>query len=247
MDQWRDEAVILSLKPHGENGAIISALTASHGRHNGYVYGGQSTKHRGNLQVGNVVSLEWSSRVSDALGHYQIHDVIQSVAPFMDDSLKLGAIMAASSLCDQALPEREGHAGLYHGFVALLNMMDAPEWGAVYVMWEISLLRELGFALDLNRCVAGGDPLRLEYVSPKSGGAVSTEMAGPYKDKLLPLPAFLKPERGNADPEEIYKGLKMTGHFFEHWVFAQHTRGIPDERLRFEDRFARYVEKTKEI
>lgn len=247
MQQWRDKGIILSARPHGESGAVISLLTEEHGRHNGYVRGGQSSRQRAMLQPGTLVAAEWASRVEDGLGNFTLEPENQIATTLMDDPLKLGALMAACSLCDAALPEREGHPGLYHGFLALINMMDHEAWGAAYVMWELALLRELGFAVDLTRCAAGGDPAHLTWVSPKSGRAVSEEKAGPWKDKLLPLPEFLKPIRGNADPEEILKGLNLTGYFLEYWVFAQHRSGIPADRLRFGERFARYVEKIQGI
>ena len=103
-------------------------------------------------------------------------------------------------------------------------------WGAPYVKWEISLLRELGFSLDLTRCAGGGSAQELGYISPKSGCAVSYRAGEPYKDKLLPLPAFLKPNGGPTDETEIEKGLTMTGVFLEKWAFAQHTKGVPNNR-----------------
>lgn len=243
MDQWRDNGIVLAARAHGESGAVVSVLTENHGRHNGYVRGGQSTRQRGALQPGTLVDAVWSSRVADGLGAFTLESERQVASHFMDDPLRLGALAAACALCDAALPEREGHAGLYHGFIALLDMMDGEAWGAAYVMWEIALLRELGFAVDLTRCAAGGDAADLAWVSPKSGCAVSEGAAGPWKEKLLPLPAFLQPRRGDAGPDEVLKGIQMTGYFLEHWVFAHNSRGIPDDRLRFGERFARYVEK----
>lgn len=246
MEQWRDRGIILAARPHGEAGAVVSLLTAEHGRHNGYVRGGQSSRQRSILQAGTMVSADWSTRVSEGLGAFTLEPERQVAADLMDDPLKLGALLAACALCDAALPEREGHPGLYHGFVALLSLMaEADTWGAAYVMWELALLRELGFAVDLTRCAAGGDPATLAWVSPKSGCAVSADKAGPWQDKLLPLPAFLKPERGVADAAEILKGLQLTGYFLEHWVFAQHREGIPADRLRFGERFARFVGKIQ--
>jgi hypothetical protein len=114
-------------------------------------------------------------------------------------------------------------------------------WAAAYVMWELALLREMGYGIELTKCAGGGDPETLEWVSPKSGHAVSRAAGAPYKEKLLPLPAFLKPEKGEASDEEILKGLRLTGYFLEHRAFAHHSRGVPEERLRFEERFAKYI------
>ncbi|MCB1555860.1 MAG: DNA repair protein RecO C-terminal domain-containing protein, partial [Alphaproteobacteria bacterium] len=157
-------------------------------------------------------------------------------------------------LCDAALPEREGPPGLFHGLTALFEALESEYWGAVYVMWEIALLRELGFALVLDRCAAGGDPATLAYVSPKTGRAVSEAAGVIYKDRLLALPAFLKPVfsppvsacagdvppasgGGRGGAEDVLKGLKLTGYFLEHWVFVQASNGVPAARRQFQERF----------
>lgn len=241
MEQWRDQGFVLAVRPHGEGGAVVSILTEQHGRHAGYVHGAQSSKKRGMLEPGILVSIEWRSRVADQLGTITMDQERGLPHGILEDPLRLSALLSAAALCDAALPEREGHEGLFHGFKTLIEMMDQDIWGAAYVFWEISLLKELGFGLDLTKCAGGGDPKTLAYVSPKSGRAVSYAAGEIYKEKLLELPSFLKPNGGPLDAEEISKGIKMTGHFMEHWVFAHHTKGVPDPRLRFGARYAKYV------
>ncbi len=248
MEQWQDQGIVLSARPHGESGAVVSLLTVGHGRHAGYVRGAHSSKMRGVLEPGNLVGVRWSARIEGNLGTYTLEQDRNLASGLMDDPLKLGALLAACSLCDAALPEREGHEGLFHGLLALLTALQADDdiWGAAYVMWEIALLRELGFGLNLKRCAGGGDVRTLAYVSPKSGHAVSAAAGEPYKDKLLALPAFLQPDTGSANDEEVCKGLEMTGYFLEHWVFNHHNRGVPEDRLRFQDRFARRCQKASD-
>lgn len=236
MEQWRDQGFVLAVRGHGDAGAVVSLLTEHHGRHAGYLHGAQSTKKRAMIEPGSRVSIEWKSRISDNLGTVTLEQEAGLPHGVLDDPLKLSALLSACALCDSALPEREGHTGLYHGFKTLIEMMDGEVWGAAYVYWEIALLKELGFGLDLTRCAGGGDAKTLAYVSPKSGCAVSYAAGEPYKDKLLMLPSFLKPNGGPLDAEEIQKGLQMTGYFLEHWVFAHHTKGVPEARLRFEER-----------
>ncbi len=236
MEQWRDQGFVLAVRGHGDAGAVVSLLTEHHGRHAGYLHGAQSSKIRAMIEPGSRVSIEWKSRISDNLGTVTLEQEAGLPHGVLDDPLKLSALLSACALCDSALPEREGHTGLYHGFKTLIEMMDGEVWGAAYVYWEIALLKELGFGLDLTRCAGGGDAKTLAYVSPKSGCAVSYAAGEPYKDKLLTLPSFLKPNGGPLDAEEIQKGLQMTGHFLEHWVFAHHTKGVPEARLRFEER-----------
>lgn len=236
MERWEDQGIVLSVRGHGENGAIVSLLTEHNGRHAGYVRGAKSSKMRGTIEPGNLVDAHWNARVSDSLGSYDL-EAVKSYGPlYMGDALKLAALQSACALCDVALPEREGHAGLFHGLIALLDNLDQEIWAAAYVVWEIAFLRELGFSLDFSKCAGGGETQRLAYISPKTGRAVSYEAGEPYKDKLLELPSFLKPNGGPVDDEDIVLGLKMTGYFLEHWAFTHHTKGVPEARLRLFER-----------
>lgn len=242
MEQWTDTAIVLGARPHGENGAVVSVLTQERGRHAGYVYGARTSRLRGVLEPGGRVTVHWRARVADQLGAFDPEPEHGAHAALTFDPLRLSALLSACALCDAALPEREGHPGLFAGLEALIDALPGPHWGASYVYWEIALLRELGFGLDLARCAGGGDPATLEWVSPKSGRAVSAAAGAPYRDRLLPLPAFLKPGGGSDDPAEVLKGLDMTARFLEHWAFAQHTRSMPAPRLRFHAQFARSME-----
>jgi DNA repair protein RecO (recombination protein O) len=241
MEQWQDQGIVLAVRPHGEGGAILTLLTEMHGKHAGYVHGAKTSKMRGILEPGNIVSVNWSARVVDNLGVYKVEQVSQSSALLMNEPIKLSALLSLCGLCERALPEREVCEGLFYGFKALIEALDSELWGVSYIMWEIAFLKELGFGLDFSKCVAGGDSEKLLYMSPKSGRAVSEEKGELYKDKLLGLPDFLKPNGSNTNDIEIYKGILLTGYFLENWVFAHHSKGVPEERLRFASRFAKYV------
>lgn len=245
MERWQDQAIILSVRPHGESGAIVTVLTEEHGRCAGYMRGASSTKNRGTLEQGNIVDANWQARNSDSLGTFSLEPARCTAARIMHDPLKLAALQSACGLCDQALPEKEGHAGVYKGFLVLLDILESDVWAAGYVMWEIALLRELGFSLDLSKCAGGGDDNTLAYVSPKTGRAVSYAAGEPYKDKLLPLPGFLKANGGPDDAQDIITGLQMTRFFFEHWVFTHHSRGLPEGKIRLDLRFAEHFAKTE--
>ena len=244
MEQWQDKAIILAVRPHGESGAIVSLLTSTNGRQAGYVRGAFSTKNRGTLEIGNIVDANWRARTSDSLGSLSLELERSTAARIMRDALKLSALQSACALCDQAVPEKEGHGNLYDGMMALLDILEGEIWTAGYIVWEIALLRELGFSLDLSRCAGGGDDNTLAYVSPKTGRAVSYQAGEPYKDKLLPLPSFLKPNGGSTETDDIQTGLQLTQFFLEHWVFAHHSRGLPEARSRLGLRFAEVFAKT---
>jgi len=241
MEIWQDQGIILAVRPHGESGAVVSILSEVHGRCAGYVRGAKSSKMRGTLEQGNVVDVRWQARDEESLGSFTFELVENFTARFLDEALKLSALQAACSLCDQGIAEKEGHAGLFHGLRALFDSMEGEIWAAAYVLWEIALLKELGFSLNLSECAGGGSVEDLMYVSPKTGCAVSAGKGEPYKDRLLMLPAFLKPGGGAMEGADILDGLKMTGYFLEHWVFNHHSRGVPQARLLFEERFAKTV------
>jgi DNA repair protein RecO (recombination protein O) len=238
MVEWDDSGIILSLRPHGETGAIATLLTAEHGRAPGYVYGAVSGRVRGILETGNVVSAHWQAKTPGQLGTYTLELEKSFAADVMSDPLRLTALQSAAALADKTLPEGEPYPGVFEGMKALLGSFRGDMWPAAYILWEIGLLRELGFGLDLSKCASTGDADDLIYVSPKSGRAVSRAAGEIYKEKLLPLPPFLRgtPRMETAD---IVDGLKLTGHFLLHRVFGAAHANLPDARLRLEEKFVK--------
>lgn len=235
--RWEDEAIVLSARPHGETAAIVQLLTAGHGRHAGLVRAGQSARQRGIYQPGNRVAAHWSGRLAEHLGTFECELVASYAARLLDDSDRLAALTAATSVCEGALPEREPHPACYEGLLALLEALEGEHWAEVYVRWELALLAELGFGLDLTACAAGGDNDQLAYVSPRSGRAVSLSAGEPYREKLIPLPGFLV-GRGEGGPKAVAEGLALTGFFLERHLFHPHDKQLPAARRRLEQRFA---------
>jgi DNA repair protein RecO (recombination protein O) len=229
--EWSDEGIVLSVRGHGEAAAIVSLLTLAHGRHAGLVRGGASRRMRGFLQVGNAVSANWRARLEEHLGSYTVEPLISRAALY-DRPGPLGAMTAATALVEAALPERAPHPELYHLLNDLLDALDRPGWAEAYIRWELRLLSDLGFGLDLGTCAATGSNDGLAYVSPKSGRAVSLSAGEPWRDKLLTLPRFLSPEGGKADIEQLNAGLKLTGWFLQRHVFAHLDAHTPDARER---------------
>jgi DNA repair protein RecO (recombination protein O) len=238
MIEWQDTGIVLSVRPHGENGGIVSLLTAAHGRTAGYVYGATSTKSRGVLEIGNVVSARWQARAHDRLGTYTLELEKSYAADVITESTRLTALQSACALADKTLPEHEVHPAVFNGTMALLDSFQGDLWGVSYIFWEIGLLKELGFGLDLTRCVATGAVDNLIYVSPKSGCAVSGAAGEIYKEKLLQLPPFLRGE-ARFDEEDILSGLKLTGHFLLNRVFSLANANLPEPRLRLEEKYVK--------
>ena len=237
MPDWQAEAIILSVRPHGEGSAVLSVLTADHGRHAGLVRGGNSSKMRGIIQPGNLVRVIWRARLSDHLGQMQIELIKSIPALLLDSPLRLAGVASMCALLQGTLPEREVQQSLYEGSLALLDLIimddESAGWLEGYVRWELGLLAAAGYRLDLARCVASGKTADLAYVSPKSGGAVATSEAGIFANRLLILPKFLGGVL--SAKHDWIAGLKLTGHFLSKRVFAAHNLDLPTQRNRLAD------------
>jgi len=232
--QWRDEGILLWVRRHGETAAIIETLTLEHGRHSGLVHGGATKSHSAVLQPGAQVSLEWSARLAEHLGVFKVDLIRTRAGVLLTDRDKLAALNVISALLVQFLPDREPNTELYHQTLELMDVLasDKPDWPADYALWEVSLLRALGFGLDFRRCAATGISDDLVYVSPRSGRAVCRQAGGPYADKMLPLPDFLQ-GRGTPAIADVREALRMTGYFFQHWVCpAFEVKDVPASRIR---------------
>lgn len=237
---WRDDGIVLSLRKHGETSVIVHLLTREHGRHAGLVRGGNSKKLRGILEPGNEVNAMWRARLEEHLGSYSVEMLEGHSARVLSDPIRLAAMSSACALVDLCLPEREPHPALYGSLRALLTVLPGEGWPAAYVAWELSLLAELGFGLDLSVCAATGTTDDLIYVSPKSGRAVSADAGQAYSDKLLPLPSFLTGE-GTTDDHSLVDGLRLTGYFLDRHMLTPHGKLLPDSRERLIERWRRTV------
>ena len=239
---WRDEGVVLAVRRHGESAAIVSVLTREHGRYVGLVRAGFSRRSRATYQQGNVLDLTWRARLAEQLGALSGELKADLAARLMVDPGRLAGLGAACSLLETALPERDPHPHLYEALGALLaQLCDDPDWPEGYVRFEVALLAEIGFGLDLSRCAVTGSTTDLIYVSPRSGRAVSREGAGVYADRLLPLPPFLL-KRAPADAAQIAAGLRLTGTFLRRHLFDASDRPLPEARDRLLARLARATE-----
>ncbi len=233
---WTDDGIILSARKHGETSVIATVLTQSHGRHLGLVRGGAGKRLSGILQPGNRVRATWKARLAEHLGTFTLEMTEAFAAKVLADPLRLAGLSAACATAEGALPEREPHQPVFDGLLVLLNSLDDGDWPSAYVKWELGLLGELGFALDLSQCAATGGNDQLAYVSPKSGRAVSMAAAEPYKKSLLILPEFLLHPGAAGSAEEVSQGLTLTGFFLDRNVYQHTAKGLPAARQRLAER-----------
>ena len=235
------QAIICAVRPHGEHGAIVRALTPNDGIQAGYVRGGKSRALRPVLLAGNLVDAEYRARTADQLPHLTVELAI-SRGPLLSEPLPAAAIDWATALTAAALPEGQTYPRLYLALHGLLGAIDAAPaargWAAALARYELLLLSELGFGLDLSECAATGSALDLAFVSPRSGRAVSAAAGEEYRARLFALPAFLS-ESGPADWDDIYAGLRITGHFLARDLLIERQADVLAARDRLIDRLKR--------
>jgi DNA repair protein RecO (recombination protein O) len=233
--QWSDEGIIIGTRRHGETSVIIELMTPSRGRHLGLVRGGRSRRQQPILQPGNSVSATWRARLDEHLGTYTVEPLTQRAARLIESAAGLYGIQTLGELL-RLLPEREAHPQLYDGLATILDWFEKPlVAGALMARFELGLLDDLGFGLDLERCAATGTNDDLAFVSPKTGRAVSRSAGEPYGDKLIKLPRFLT-EPASAEPataEELAAAFRLTGYFLARHVFEPRGMEPPEARQRF--------------
>lgn len=228
------------MRRHGESSAIIDVFTEEHGRHTGVVRGGASRRMAPVLQPGAQLDVTWRARLEDHLGSYHAEPLRSRAAAALSGRLALAGLNAVTALLAFCLPEREPHPDLYVRSERLLDLLEHEDlWPLAYLQWELALLEEMGFGLDLSACAVTGRQAGLAYVSPKTGRAVSREGAGGWADRLLPLPPVMLGQ-GDAGDAEILQALRTTGYFLEaHLAPSLGSQPLPEARGRLADLLSR--------
>lgn len=247
---WADASVILSSRKYGESSAVVRVLAREHGVFAGVVRGANSKNNRGIIQSGNVVSANWQARLSQQLGSFRIELLEAHAAHIMQDAGKLAALTSACTITELALPERHPYPKIFSALHEFLHTLTASDnWQQDYIKFELALLAESGFGLDLSKCAATGGKDDLIYVSPKSGCAVCREAGLPYHERMLALPSFLVNGHGSwvmghgnltnnsglmthDRLKETLAGMQLTGYFLEHSLLAPHGKKLPAARVR---------------
>jgi DNA repair protein RecO (recombination protein O) len=233
--QWSEDGLVLGARRHGESSVILELMTRGRGRHLGLVHGGRSKRLQPVLQAGNSVHAVWRARLDEHLGTFALEGGEMRSARFIRSPVALYGVGAMAALL-RLVPERDPHPALYDTALILVDHLDDPQIAPVlFVRFELALLSELGFGLDLTRCAATGTKDDLAYVSPKSGRAVSARAGAPYENRLFRLPPFLRDAQIAADmlPADVQAGLELTAHFLRVHVFEPRGLPVPEERTRF--------------
>ena len=234
-------AIILSLRPHGEHGAVVRMMTPGHGLQAAYIRGARGRRLRPVLMAGNQVEASMSARTDSQLPQATV-ELLHSRGPMLAEPLPAAAIDWTVALTATVLPEGQPYPNLHAALDGLLAAIEAAPsasgWGTALVRYELLLLAELGFGLDLDQCAVTGDQQDLIAVSPRSGRAVSAAEAEPYLGKLLPLPRFVA-EGGAAGWSDIIDGLALTGHFLMRDLVTDRSIPVAEARHRLVDRLRR--------
>jgi DNA repair protein RecO (recombination protein O) len=232
---WTDDGIVLGAKKHGETSVILELFTREHGRHLGLVHGGRSRRLQPVLQAGNTVRAVWRARLDEHLGGFAVELTELRSARLIGSAPALYALGSMAALV-RLLPERDPHPDLFEAAGYLLDGLADPALApALAVRFELMMLRDLGFGLDLTACAATGATEDLAYVSPRSGRAVSRAAGEAYKDRLFGLPPFLREEDAGEAPgrEDLAAAFVLTGHFLNVHAFEPRGLALPEERARF--------------
>ncbi|SMF50087.1 DNA repair protein RecO [Neorhizobium sp. CSC1952] len=229
--QWQDEGIIIGVKRHGETSVIAELMTRERGRHLGLVRSGRSRAMQPVLQPGNRVEAVWRARLDEHLGEFRLEPVRLRAAKLMETATAVYGVQAMGALL-RLLPERDPHPHLFEALDIILDALDDPaDAGELFVRFELAVLNDLGFGLDLSECAATGLRENLVYVSPKTGRAVSREAGAPYADRMLALPSFLSEgAAGAADRENMAAAFRLTAFFLHRHVYE--PRGLTENAAR---------------
>lgn len=241
---WQDTGFFLSAKPYGEHAAIASVMTKHHGKRSGMIWNAKSKKMASILTEGNQLSIVWRARLHELLGTFKVELEKQRTEIVFSGPIALNALNSICTLLDSLLPQFDPHRKLYTETVRLLDRINSTQnWLIDYLEWEILLLKEIGFGLDLEKCAVTNSEKNLAYISPKSGCAVSKEGAGEWASKLFPLPQCMLSGKVK-EQEEILDGLQITGHFLKKG-FHPHSGlpKLPHSRLRLESSIRKQLSK----
>ncbi len=236
---WESPGILLMARPFGEADLIASAFTEAEGRHAGLVRHGQARRHAPLWQAGNLLHLRWTARLADNLGVYSAELAHPTASLAMPSAGALAVLNAALSVAEGALPERTPHPRAFAGLLRVIATLAEPARALTELVWfEIVLLSELGFGLDLTRCAVSGQTTDLAFVSPRSGRAVSAEAGAEWAARLLPLPGFLRGANAMPSEADLAAGLRLTGHFLARDAFGASHRPLPAARCALYERLA---------
>jgi len=237
--RWESNGLILNFSKYNEKSYILEIFTEEHGKHKGIIRGLHSKNKRSIIEPGNEVFATWSGRLETHLGNYNVEPIKLWSSHILQFKDKLSAISSICSLISLTMAERQPNPLIYFSSKKLIEIVASTrdDWVREYVFWEMQLLSEIGYGLDLERCAVTSKSSDLVYVSPSSGRAVTNEGAGDFRNKLFPLPKFMTDFKANYDNDDIYNALNLTEFFFKKRFFLPNNLNFPQSRNRLKELF----------
>ena len=238
--RWSSDGIVLNFSNYNEKSYILEIFTEEHGKHKGLIRGLHSKNNRSTIEPGNEVRATWSGRLETHLGNYTLEPIKAWSSLALSHKDKLSAISSICSLISLTMAENQPNIEIYNSCKSLIKQISNNEktWIKAYIFWEMSLLSEIGYGLDLSKCAVTSNPSNLSYISPASGRAVTDEGAGDYKNKLLPLPKFITGESINYTQSDIFNGLNLTEFFLKKRFFKPNNLNFPQCRNRLKQLFS---------
>jgi len=232
---WEDEAIILSYQDYSESSIILKVFTQNLGIRKGFIRGAKKKKQNYVFESGNILSVTYKARTEDMLGSFSAEMLKPCSAIYLSDPLKFSGIISILNLIEYCLLENEVESELYNYSKKLINkIMSSDNWLSDYVLWEVFLLKKIGFGLELSKCALTNQTRNLCYISPKSGCAVSDKVSEKWKSRLFILPKFLISEN-KATLQDIKNGFKITTFFLKKFSISI-NKILPFTRDDFIDR-----------
>ena len=225
--QWKDEGFLLSKNKYGENSVIIEVFTLNHGKCSGIVYGGTSRKIKNYLQLGNKIHVNLKTKSDTKLGYFKI-EIIEAISPFFfDDKKKLNCIFSSLNLLKILLPELLSYNSIYVLFSNFLNELKFNnQWIVHYIYWEMNLLKEIGFDMNLK------SNLLSDIQTEKNMIIVNID------NEKINIPTFMAEKKiENIDTKSIFIALKFIGKFLEKKILIPNKINYPTSRRNLENCF----------
>ena len=238
--RWESEGIVLGFSLHNEKSYILEVLTKEHGRHKGLIRGIHSKNLRSIIEPGNEVKVLWSGRLETHLGNFTIEPIKAWSSLMLSQKYKLTALSSLCSLVSLTMAEKQPNDLIYYNSKEMIKKISSDDdWIKDYINWELELLSEIGYGIDLSKCAVTSKRDELVYVSPTSGRAVTLEGAGSYKDRLIKLPKFIVSKDAECDSNDIVDGLELTEYFFRKRFFEPNNLNFPQSRNRLKEIFSK--------
>jgi DNA repair protein RecO (recombination protein O) len=224
---WEDEGFLLSKIKFRENANIINVFTNERGKVSGIVYGGTSRKIRNFLQISNKIFVMHSSKSENRLGYFKT-ELVEAISPkYFNNKKKTTALLSITSILNLLLPESQPYKKLFGSLNNLLSDLSKENWIYLYILWELTLLKELGFDPFLEQFILGHDD------EPEKYKIIEIDNIK-YQ---VPIFLLIKKKNINLNNKQISMALSFTRNILTNKFFFPNNLIFPKSRIMLENYF----------